>query len=61
MFYESGRFDFPSVKRQGCVCRARDVTIAIAAPLILSDMGHILKLEETQDGVLPFPSALKWR
>jgi len=47
MFHESGRFDFPLLKCQGCVCRARDVMMAIAAPLIPSDMGHILELGET--------------
>lgn len=57
MLYESGWFDFTLVNCQGCVCRARDATIVMATSLIPSDMGHILKLGETQHGMLPFPSA----
>lgn len=50
MLSESSRFDFPSLKHQGCICRTWDIAIT---PLIPSDKGHILKLGETQQIIIP--------
>lgn len=61
LFYKSGRFGFPLLKHQRCACGARDVAIAISFLLVLSNMGHILKLGKAEDGALPFPLAHKWR
>lgn len=61
LFYKSSRFGFPPLKHQHCACGAMDVAIAIAFLLVLANTGHILKLWETEEGVLPLPLAHKWR